>query len=128
MMDPTELERNGIGTRPWRIVAASIGGLILAIAAAGIVAIIENERVKDVTQRALRYDLEIADEGDDLRVAILDVRHYHRDLVFEGPTDAALADFEEAYAGLIEEIGELERVRIDDPTVPAAADIRALAE
>jgi hypothetical protein len=27
--------------------------------------------VKDVTERALRYDIEIEDEGDDLRVAVL---------------------------------------------------------
>jgi two-component system, OmpR family, sensor histidine kinase VicK len=118
----------GIGARPWGIVAASIGGLLLAIAVAGIVAIVENERAKDVTERALRYDLNVEDEGDDLRVAVLNMRHYHRNLLFDGPSGAALADFEEGYADLIEEIGEFELVRITDPTVPQPAYIRELAE
>jgi signal transduction histidine kinase len=117
-----------IGTRPWRIVAASIGGLILAIVVAGIIAIVENERVKNVTERSLHHDVEIEDEGDDLRVAVLDLRHHHRDLVFYGPTESALTRFERAYADLMEEIGELERLRIDDPTVPQPAYIRGLAE
>ena len=60
---------------------------MLAIAIAGIVAIVDNERVKDVTERALRYDLEVEDEGDDLRVAVLDVRHYHRNIVFDGASE-----------------------------------------
>ena len=90
--------------RSWWIVGASIGGLLLAIAIAGIVAIVENERVKDVTERALRYDVEIEDEGDDLRVAVLNVRHHHRNIMFGGPSSAALADFDQAYSDLLEEI------------------------
>ena len=114
--------------RSWWIVGASIGGLLLAIAIAGIVAIVENERVKDVTERALRYDVEIEDEGDDLRVAVLNVRHHHRNIMFGGPSSAALADFDQAYSDLLEEIDELEQIGIDALDMPQPAQIRALAE
>src|SRR5687768_7117196 len=118
----------GIDKRPWRIVVASIAGLIVAIAAAGIVVMLQNEEVKDVTARAIRYDLEVEDEGDDLRVAILGIRHYHRDIHFGGPTHEATINFEEAYANLLEEIEELEAVGITEPGIPEISSIRDLAE
>ena len=49
--------------RAWRIVAALIGALLLAIVVAGVLAIIENDRVKVITERALSFDLEVEDEG-----------------------------------------------------------------
>jgi two-component system, OmpR family, sensor histidine kinase VicK len=125
-VEPSE-RPSDTGLRPWRIVGASIGGLILLVAAASIVAIVGNERVKDITERALRYDLEIEDEGDDLRVAVLDLRHHHRNIVFSGPSEAALADFDRAYANVLDEIGELERLPITDPELPQPARIRELA-
>jgi hypothetical protein len=39
-----------------------------------------------VTEQALNYDVELEDEGDDLRVAVLEVRHYHRNIFFGGPS------------------------------------------
>jgi signal transduction histidine kinase len=126
-LDPVVRPR-GIGLRPWWIVGASIVGLLLAIAVAGVLAISATDRVKDVTQRALHFDLEIEDEGDDLWVAVLKVRHYHRNLVFVGPSDARLADFDRAYAELLEELGELEGLSLAEFDVPQPAHIRELAE
>jgi signal transduction histidine kinase len=117
-----------IDKRPWRIVAASIAGLIIAIAAAGVIVLLQVEEVMEVTDRALMYDLEVEDEGDDLRVAVLDVRHYHRDILLNGPTHEALLNYEEAYAKILEEIDELEDVGITEPGVPSAVEIRELAE
>jgi two-component system, OmpR family, sensor histidine kinase VicK len=123
------MERPSVaGLRPWGIVGAAIAGLMLAIAGAGIALFVENERVKNVTERALRSDIEIEDEGDDLRVAVLDMRHHHRNLVFGGPTAENLANYEQAYRDLLEEIDELERVEITDPGVPQPAEIRELAQ
>src|SRR5918994_755808 len=71
-------------SRAWWIVAASIGALLLAIVVAGVLAINENNRVKDITERALSFDIEVEDEGDDLRAAVLELRHIHRNIVFSG--------------------------------------------
>ena len=111
-------------TLPWRLVSAAIGALIVAIVAVGMVLIIQNERVKEVTAHALSYDVEVEDEGDDVRIAVLDVRHYHRDIVFNGPSDTALAAFDQAYGRLLEELDDLERLGIEDPSVPSPSFIR----
>ena len=107
---------NGLAARPWWIVSATIGGLLAAIAAIGIVGVVLNEHVRDVTEQALLYDVELEDEGDDLRVAVLDLRHYHRNIAFSDPpiSEAALIDHERAYASFLEELGELEQLDVSD--------------
>lgn len=75
---------------------------------AGLMGLLQNEGVKRVTDQALRYDIELEDEADDLRVAVLDMRHYHRNIAFTGPSRRGIEDFDEAYARLQEEIGEFE--------------------
>jgi hypothetical protein len=77
----------------------------------------ENERMLAVTRQAVRYDIEIEDEGDDLRVAVLDLRHYQRDIMFEGPSNAALAAFDQGYANLLEEVRDLEALGLSGLTV-----------
>ena len=94
--------------RPWAIVGASIGVLILAILLAGVVLIRENDLVLGITNQALGYDVEIEDEGDDLRVAVLDLRHYQRNIMFDGPSAAALAAFDQGYANLLDELADLQ--------------------
>ena len=106
----------------------AVAGLLLTIGLAGVVALVLNNQVRRVTDTALQYDIELEDEGDDLRVAILDVRHYHRNLLFGGPTEDAIAEFDDAYAALLEEIGELEELGIRDPDVPPPAQIRDLSQ
>jgi two-component system sensor histidine kinase VicK len=105
-----------------------VAGLLSTVGLAGVVGLVLNNQVRQVTDTALRYDIELEDEGDDLRVAILDVRHYHRNLVFGGTSEAAIADFDRVYAALLEEIDELEALGIRDSHVPQPAQIRELSE
>ncbi|MDQ3695080.1 MAG: HAMP domain-containing histidine kinase [Chloroflexota bacterium] len=116
-----------IPIRPWTIVAATIGALIVAIFLAGVVLIRENERVHSITEQALRYDIEIEDEGDDIRVAVLDLRHYQRDIMFGGPSNSALAAFDQAYSNLLEELEELDAVGLNEPDVMMPERFRELA-
>ena len=114
--------------RAWRIVAASIGALLLAIVVAGVLAIIENNRVKDITERALSFDIEVEDEASDTQVAVLDLRHIHRNIVFSGSSESTIADFDDAYAALMEELGELESLGLSELGISQPSRIRELAE
>lgn len=117
--------------RAWQLVAALIGALLLAMVAAGVLALFENNQVKEITERAISFDLEVEDEGDDLRAAVLDLRHIHRNILFSGSSDAAgstIADFDDAYAALMEELGELERLALDQMGLDQPQRIRELAE
>ena len=118
---------NGAGERPWWIVGAALAGLLMLIAAVGVAGIVVNEQVRDVTRHALLFDVELEDEGDDLRVAVLDLRHYHRNITFNGPDEGTLADHDRAYAGFVEEVGELEQLDISDLEVVQPDELRALA-
>ena len=114
--------------RPWRITIVAVGGLLVMILIAGVVGLLLNRNVERVTNEALRYDVQLEDEGDDLRAAVLDLRHYHRNIHFGGPTRAEIDNFENAYAQLEEEIRELEDIGVRDPEAPQPDEIRRMAE
>ncbi len=114
--------------RAWRVVAASIGALLLAIVVAGVLAVNENNRVKDITERALSFDIEVEDEASDVQVAVLDLRHIHRNIVFSGTSQSTIADFDDAYMKLEEELGELESLGLSALGVTQPGRIRDLAE
>jgi two-component system, OmpR family, sensor histidine kinase VicK len=114
--------------RPWRITMAAVGGLLVAILIAGVIGLLLNRNIERVADKALDYDVELEDEGDDLRVAVLDVRHYHRNIVFGGPSRTQINNFEEVYAQLDEEISELEALGVRDPGAPQPEEIRRKAE
>jgi signal transduction histidine kinase len=116
-----------IREQPWRITIAAVGGLLVAIFVAGLVGLLVNLRVENVTDEA-RYDLDLEDEGDDLRAAVLDVRHYQRNITFGGPTERQIDNFEDAYDQLREEIRELESTGVRDPDAPQPDEIQALAK
>jgi two-component system sensor histidine kinase VicK len=118
----------GIRQQPWRITIAAVGGLLVAILIAGVVGFLLNRNVERVTNDALRYDVQLEDEGDDLRAAVLDLRHYHRNITFGGPSRGGIEDFEEAYAQLEEEIRELEGIGVRDPDAPQPDEIRRMAQ
>ena len=115
-----------IREQPWRITIAAVGGLLVAILVAGLVGLLVNLSVENVTDEA-RYDLDLEDEGDDLRAAVLDLRHYQRNITFEGPSEAQIDNFEDAYDQLEEEIRELQRTGVRDREAPQPAQIRAMA-
>src|SRR5919107_4424896 len=115
-------------SRAWRIVAASIGALLLAIVVAGVLAINENNRVKDITERALSFDIEVEDEASDVQVAVLDLRHIHRNIVFGETSESSIDDFDDAYRKLEEELGELESLGLGAMGVTQPGRISDLAE
>jgi signal transduction histidine kinase len=112
---------------PWWIVGVSIAGLLVAMAVSGIVGLALNRSVEEVTARAVRYDVELEDRGDDLRVAILDLRHYHRNIVFGGRSAGQERAWRQQYNQLLREIDEIGRLGVRDSRVDAAA-LRSLAE
>jgi signal transduction histidine kinase len=116
-----------IREQPWRITIAAVGGLLVAIFVAGLVGLLVNLSVENVTDEA-RYDLDLEDEGDDLRAAVLDVRHYHRNITFGGPGENQIDNFEDAYAQLEEEVRELESTGVRASDAPQPEQIRAMAE
>ena len=115
-----------IREQPWRITIAAVGGLLVAIFVAGLVGLLVNLSVENVTDEA-RYDLDLEDEGDDLRAAVLDLRHYHRNITFGGPAENQIENFDDAYAQLEEEIRELQRTGVRDREAPQPDEIRAMA-
>ena len=118
----------GIREQPWRITIAAVGGLLVMILIAGVIGFLLNRNVERVTNEALRYDVQLEDEGDDLRAAVLDLRHYHRNIHFGGPSRTQIDNFENAYAQLEEEIRELEAIGVRDPDAPQPDEIRRMAE
>jgi signal transduction histidine kinase len=117
-----------IREQPWRISTAAVAGLLVASIIAGLMGLLQNEGVKRVTDQALRYDIELEDEADDLRVAILDMRHYHRNIAFTGPSRRGIEDFDEAYARLQEEIGEFEALDLGSLGDFRPEEVRRMAE
>lgn len=117
----------GPSQKPWLITMAAVGGLILSIILAGLVGFVLNQRILAVADETLSYDVELEDHGDDLRVAVLDVRHYHRNLAFEGNSRGAVADFESAYSTLMREIDELEELGVRTATAPQPDELREMA-
>jgi two-component system sensor histidine kinase VicK len=117
----------GSREQPWRITIAAVGGLLVAILIAGVVGLLLLRNVEQATD-ALTYDVDLEDEGDDLRAAVLEVRHQHRNITFGGPTRTQVSNFENAYAQLTEEINELEAVGVRDQSAPQPDEIRETAE
>ncbi|MGH2498921.1 MAG: sensor histidine kinase [Candidatus Limnocylindria bacterium] len=113
--------------QPWRVLIAAVAGLLFAIALAGLLAIAVTRSVTDVASGALDYDVELEDRGDDLRVAVLDMRHYHRNIVFAGPSRHGVADLEQAYAELRDQIRLLGALGVRDPDAPQPEELASLA-
>lgn len=113
---------------PWRITIPAVVGLLVAIIVVGVVGLFVNRNVEQVASTALRYDVEIEDNGDDLRAAVLDVRHFHRNIIFAGPSEWQVSNFEDAYAQTQSEIDELDRLGVRDPDAPQPDEIRAMAD
>lgn len=122
-----------IREQPIFVTLAAVGGLLVAIIAVGLVGLLLNYRIENVTEDALRYDVELEDHGDDLRVSVLDVRHYQRNLYFEAQRDpdnlsrGGIEDYEGAYALLLQEIDELEELGVRDPDAPQPDELRRMA-
>lgn len=113
---------------PLGLVGLSIIVVLLAIGSVGVVGVVENARVKDAAEGAIKYDVAVAGVGDDLRVAVLNLRHFHRNIVFSGPSESGIANFDAAYAQLLSEIDRLEQIGVQALNVAQPADFRTLAQ
>src|SRR5688500_5999016 len=118
----------GLHPHSWWLTNVSIVGLLVAIAVAGLVALGVNERVRGALVQAIQYDLEIEDRADDLRLAVLDVRHFHRNIVFGSPSPRRIEDFETAYQRLLVHIDELDQLGVEAPNLPLPEELRQIAE
>lgn len=119
--------RGSFRSRPWGVIIFALAGLLASVGAAGLVALIITANVGQVAG-ALRSDVELEDRADDLRVAVLDVRHFHRNLVFTGPTASGSSEFELAFERLTEGIAGLEDIDIIVPGIARPDEIRRQAE
>jgi signal transduction histidine kinase len=118
----------GEAGQPWRGVLLAIVGLLAGMALIGAVGIAINRGITGQVDEALAYDIELEDNADDLRVAVLDVRHYHRDLLFNDPTPARVREWEQRYRAMLAEIDELAALGVRDPNAPQPAEMRRIAE
>jgi two-component system sensor histidine kinase VicK len=111
---------------PWRTAVLAIVGLLVAIAAIGAAGLIINRNIHLTVEDALAFDIELEDRGDDLRVAILEVRHYHRDLLLNNPDPTRVELWQERYRVLTEQIAAVEQILVDHPARASLPDVGAL--
>ncbi len=117
--------------RPWPTAVIAVVGLLIASAVIGVVGIVVNRNIHETVERAIAFDVELEDRGDDLRVAVLEVRHYHRDMLLNNLSIPRLEAWQGRYAVLAEEIEMLDELLAQsppDPELPDVGELRALAE
>jgi signal transduction histidine kinase len=112
----------------WRLAILSMAGLVVAIAAADLLGLGVMDRVRRITEQTVTVDIALEDRSDDFRVAVLDMRHYHRNITFAGPSRRGLADFDTAHALLLVQIDRLEELAIDDLSLPSPQLLREQAQ
>ena len=117
--------------RPWLMAVLAVGGLLVAIAVVGVVGILINRNIHQTVERAIAFDVELEDRGDDLHVAILEVRHYHRDLLLNNPSPPRIELWQGQFTIMLEEIGRLDALLAQsarDPDLPEVVQLMSLAE
>ena len=123
-------ERRAAADQRWRTAVLAIGGLLIAIAVIGVVGILINRNIHQTVEDAIAFDVELEDRGDDLRVAILEVRHYHRDLLLNNPDPTRVDLWQDRYRVLTDEIVAVERLIDQHPArddLPDVAELREMA-
>lgn len=121
---PAEREQS----RPALILALSLGGLLVTTVLTGVAGLAINQNVHEITERALETDVDLEDEADDLRAAILDLRHFHRDVVFDGPTGSTLANLNSAYMEVEEQLDDYAGIDLEPvPGIATAPELRDMA-
>ncbi|MDQ3555017.1 MAG: HAMP domain-containing histidine kinase [Chloroflexota bacterium] len=128
-MAPPVTRRGGVPrAHPWRIVVLAVGGLLAAIVVAGAVMLGISLHVGSVADRALNNDVILEDDADDFRIAVLDLRHFQRNLYFGGPSQTGLHEFDSAYGRLLERIDALREVSFDLPGIAQPDELQTMAE
>ncbi len=117
-----------IRDQPGRIAIAAVVALLALAILAGSVELALYKRVTQVTDEALRYDVGLEDQADDLRIAIFILEVQHRNLILSGPSRTNVANFNQAYANLQEEIDELDRLGVRSSEIPQPDQLRNTAK
>jgi two-component system sensor histidine kinase VicK len=115
-------------TQPGRIAIAAVVGLLGLVVLAGALELALHQRVDSVTDQALRYDVELEDQADDLRIASFNLDVQHRNLALVGPSRKGVADFDEAYGTLQGEIDKMDRLGVRSSGVPQPDRLREMAK
>ena len=114
--------------QPWRLAITAVVALLVGLVAVGVVGLIVNARTGEVVADAIAYDIELEEEADDLRVAVLDLQAYHRLIALDDPSPLRAAQLDERYGLLLEELSEMEAVGEIPRGAPQPEDLRATAE
>ena len=108
-----------IRSQPGRLAIAAVVGLLVVVVLAGALELALHERVDNVTERALEYDVRLEDQGDDLRLAVFNLDLQHRNLALVGPSRKGIEDFDRAYDDLQLEIGKMDEIGVRAPGFPS---------
>jgi two-component system sensor histidine kinase VicK len=117
--------------RRWVTATFAVAGLIVAGVAIGVVAIYVNRNIHTTVDDAIAFAVEFEDRGDDLRVAILDVRHYHRDLLLNNPSRPRIEAWRDRYTRLLVAIDAMDDVLRRSPPdrdLPPVGQLQRMAE
>lgn len=112
-------------SQPWRLAIVAVAVLVLGLVAVGVIGLVVNDRMGRVVADAIAYDIELEEEADDLRTAVLDLQAYHRLIALDDPSPLRAEQLDNRHAALLEEIGELEAIGRVPPEAPQPADLRA---
>ncbi len=121
--------RNIVGdvlAQPWRVTALAVGGLLAAIIAAGLLGFVLNRHIAGAAEETLRYDVQLEDRGHELEVAVLEVRHQHRNIAFLDRSASGLGEFDRAYERLQQEIDAYEDLGVREPGMVSPDELRAM--
>lgn len=81
-----------------------------------------------VTEQALKYDIRLEDQGDDLRLAVFNLDLQHRNLALVGPSRKGVDDFDRAYDDVQVEIGKMDELGVRGTGVPEPDRLREMAK
>ena len=110
----------------WRAAVFAVAGLLVAMAGIGLAGVVINRNIHQTVEDAIAFDVELEDRGDDLRVAILEVRHYHRDLLLNNPDATRIELWRGRYDEMLDEIAAVEEILDRAPPGADLPDIGAL--
>jgi two-component system sensor histidine kinase VicK len=119
---------DNIRSQPGRLAIAAVVGLLALVVLAGALQLALHERVDSVTERALKYDVRLEDQGDDLRLAVFNLDLQHRNLALVGPSRKGVDDFDRAYDDLQVEIGKMDEIGVRGTGVPEPDRLREMAK
>jgi signal transduction histidine kinase len=124
----TSRSGGGVRSQPWRLTILAVVVLVLGLVAVGVIGLVVNDRIGRVVADAIAYDIELEEEADDLRAAVLDLQAYHRLIALDDPSPPRAEQLDRRHAALLEEIGELEAIGRVPTDAPQPAELRATVE